>query len=83
MIPIDSSKDVFVEINGDKYRFCDMPYNYLIKCSRSSGWQLWRLDDRFDGNNNVLLSSENEILDDHQPFKMWFGEQLVFDSSKR
>ncbi|WP_447881044.1 hypothetical protein [Serratia fonticola] len=83
MLPIDSARDVFVEIHGEKYRFCDMPYNYLIKCSRASGWQLWRLDERFNGVDDDLLSSENGLIASSHPFKMWFGDQLVFDSAKK
>ncbi len=83
MLPISSYHDVFVEIDGEKVQFSNLPFNMILQLTRTSGWELWRTNDCKDG---VVISGEfhaesqdAELL----PFRMWFGDDLVFDNTKK
>ena len=83
MLPISSYHDVFIEINGEKYQFSSMPYGYLLQCTRAAGWELWSRSEKYDQKDDQLIAGEYlaDEEDARIPFRLWFGEHLVFDST--
>ncbi|WP_353798026.1 hypothetical protein [Enterobacter cloacae] len=84
MLPISSYHDVHVEIDGEKKRFSDLPFNMVLHLTRSTGWELWRMKD--DGVTGEVVSGEFHAKDEVSesiPFRLWFGNELVFDNTMR
>ncbi|EMM2471172.1 MULTISPECIES: hypothetical protein [Klebsiella/Raoultella group] len=83
MLPINSYHDVFVEIEGEKVQFSNLPFNMILQLTRTSGWELWRTNDGRDG---VVVTGEFHAEtqeSERLPFRMWFGDELVFDNTKK
>lgn len=83
MLPISSYHDVFVEIEGERVQFSNLPFNMILQLTRMGGWELWRTNDGRDG--FVVAGefhAENQEAE-RLPFRLWFGDQLVFDSTKK
>ncbi|MFB0543133.1 hypothetical protein [Citrobacter portucalensis] len=83
MLPISSYHDVFVEIKGERVQFSNLPFNMILQLTRTGGWELWRMNDGGDGflvaGEFHAENQEAELL----PFRMWFGDELVFDNTKK
>lgn len=80
MLPISSYHDVYVEIDGEKVRFSDLPFNMILQLTRTSGWELWRTGDGLDD----VIAGEfhgNSPYAERLPFRLWFGDNLVFDNT--
>ncbi|EBV6969564.1 hypothetical protein M8C85_002909 [Salmonella enterica] len=80
MLPISSYHDVYVEIDAEKVRFSDLPFNMILQLTRTSGWELWRTGDGLDD----VIAGEfhgNSPQAERLPFRLWFGDNLVFDNT--
>ncbi|ALQ48078.1 hypothetical protein ATN83_3969 [Raoultella ornithinolytica] len=55
----------------------------ILQLTRTSGWELWRTNDGRDG---VVVTGEFHAEtqeSERLPFRMWFGDELVFDNTKK
>ncbi|EAB4091090.1 hypothetical protein FGS43_04610 [Salmonella enterica] len=82
MLPINSYHDVYVEIDGKKVQFSSLPFNMILQLTRTSGWELWRIND--DGQSEMVITGEFHVSSpqaEQIPFRLWFGDCLVFDNT--
>ncbi|MBW9400354.1 hypothetical protein FHC51_11095 [Leclercia sp. EC_58] len=75
-LPIFNSLDVSVEVMSEVHPLLDMPSSYLLTCSAEEGWKL------IDRESSEVITSEKETFIDGKklPFRIWFGDTLVFES---
>lgn len=47
------------EIDGKKVQFSSLPFNMILQLTRTSDWELWRIND--DGQSEMVIAGEFHV----------------------